>query len=534
MSAKTAKTLAALKFLGGAKSDEGSGTELPLSSILPSKTNRVIDTSGEDWQDFVRSIEKWGVVQPITVRRAIREDDDATFYEIIAGERRYLASKQAGKKTIPAIVRPDVADDDALAMQISENIQRENYNPLVLAEKIQLLRDMGKSTSELAALVGKSEKRISDILCQLNLIEPLREVYAAGHISYGHVMWIARLAPALQERALRALYRIPDYEKVSTSELVKRIEQNDMRAISEKELRVWVQDNVNLKMGNAAWKLDDPELYPEVGPCTTCRRRSKNNPELYAEIAGNKDLCMDAACYKEKAQRFVKIQKIKAKEDEVQYLKLSEKTSHSPCTDLSATIKKNQWEPAKQGTCKDVAQGILIDGPSAGKRLWVCTNAKCKTHPHNLLWNDISPRESTEEREARQKREEQAIEKENSFRQEAVQTVLTSAIEPERALRAVLHQKLGEANWQKVAEWRQWSAFPTSGAKQIEYITDQLAAMNVAELVKTLLMLELAEMTEFRHYYNLREQHQEFVSFLKLVGVEKAAATASTTMRKDA
>ena len=527
MSATATKVLRIMKPNQGA----GTGRELPLESIFPSKTNRTIDTESDDFKDLVASIGKWGVHTPIIVRRKADDDGDESFYELIAGERRWLASKAAEKKTILAIVRPDVSDEDALALQITENIQRENLSPLVLAEKVLLLKESGKSTKELSELLGKSERRISDILCQLDLIKPLRTVYEAGRIAYAHVMYVARLAPAAQEAALRALFRIPESDRSTTDELVKRILTDDyMRVIPERDLRTWVSEFVNLKMKAAAWNLEDGDLVPEAGPCSTCPKRSINNPEQYAPIAGNKDLCMDAACYKSKAQTFVRLQKAKAKEDEVEYLKLSDKESHSPLADKTGTIKRNQWVPAKKGECDDTAQGILVDGPSAGKKVWACTKEKCKVHPHHGIWNHGSVSQLSPEKKAeQQKRETQQRDDENAFRRAAITELLTRPIDPAVSLRAFLLDWKDTSIWPKVAEWLQWAAFPASG-NSADYLSAKLADMDAAELARTLALVQCATAyDESNHYYYPDEDHREAAAYFEALGLNPQPETAAAT-----
>src|ERR1039457_2139574 len=99
-----------VRFMGASQGDATAGNELPLNSFIPSKTNRQIDIDSDAFKELIASIKQWGGYQPILVRRAIQEDGDATFYEIVAGERRWLASKLAGKTHIPSIIRPEVND----------------------------------------------------------------------------------------------------------------------------------------------------------------------------------------------------------------------------------------------------------------------------------------------------------------------------------------------------------------------------------------------------------------------------------------
>jgi hypothetical protein len=250
---------------------------------------------------------------------------------------------------------------------------------------------------------------------------------------------------------------------------------------------------------------------------------------------------MDPGCYKEKATRFVKIQKAQAKEDEVQYLRLSDKESHTPCTDPTATIRRNQWVPAKKGECKDTAQGILMDGDSAGKKPWVCVNDKCKTHHHDRLWNSHKAKttETPAQKEARELKATEERETENTFRREAAKAILTQPIGLQDTLMSFLVARTGteeymyEDQWSQLAEWCQWDDFPASGFSP--YLREKLATMSVDQLGRLLVLFEMAtEYPEKERYYNLPEEHsgvENFLSRLKLTPPSTAAATAKPTKK---
>ena len=132
-------------------------------------------------QDLADSIKEHGVIQPIILRKT--EDD---FYEIIAGERRFRASKIANLTEIPAIVRK-FSDNDALEIAIIENVQRSDLSPTEEARGYQRLMKEFSYTQEIVAKkVGKSRAHIANLLRLLTLPEKVREYLDSKQISMGH------------------------------------------------------------------------------------------------------------------------------------------------------------------------------------------------------------------------------------------------------------------------------------------------------------------------------------------------------------
>ena len=144
-------------------------------------------------QTLAASIKTQGIMQPILVRHI---DDEQ--YEIIAGERRWRASKMAGLKEVPVLVR-EIADEAALAMALIENIQRENLNPLEEAQGIKRLIDEFSMTHEKAAdAVGRSRVSVSNLLRLLTLCEPVQEMLMQGKLDMGHARALIGLSGAQQ------------------------------------------------------------------------------------------------------------------------------------------------------------------------------------------------------------------------------------------------------------------------------------------------------------------------------------------------
>ncbi len=135
--------------------------------------------------ELAESIKAQGILQPILVRR-LAHGEHAGKYEIIAGERRFRASKLAGLNEVPVLVR-DVPNEAAAAMALIENIQREDLNPLEEAQGLQrLIREFGLTHEQAAQAVGRSRSAASNLLRLLNLVEPVQQMLMAGDLEMGH------------------------------------------------------------------------------------------------------------------------------------------------------------------------------------------------------------------------------------------------------------------------------------------------------------------------------------------------------------
>lgn len=139
------------------------------------------------------SIKAQGVMQPILVRQVAGER-----YEIVAGERRWRASKLAGLHEVPVLVR-DIPDESALAMALIENIQREDLNPLEEAAGIKRLIDEFAMTHQTAAdAVGRSRAAVTNLLRLLNLAAPVQAMLMHSEIDMGHARALLALDGAKQ------------------------------------------------------------------------------------------------------------------------------------------------------------------------------------------------------------------------------------------------------------------------------------------------------------------------------------------------
>ena len=170
--------------------------EIPVTAIAPNAVQPRTHFDEEALAELVTSIREVGLLQPIVVRQT---GPDA--YELVMGERRLRASKEAGLERIPAIVR-ETADDVMLRDALLENLHRQQLNPLEeAAAYAQLLEDFGATHEELASRIGRSRSTITNTLRLLQLPAPVQRRVAAGILSAGHARAILGLPTAeAQER----------------------------------------------------------------------------------------------------------------------------------------------------------------------------------------------------------------------------------------------------------------------------------------------------------------------------------------------
>ena len=177
--------------IGGAYFDE-----VPVDSIVPNprQPREVFDE--EAMAELVHSVREIGLLQPVVVRRT-----GESGYELVMGERRWRATREAGLETIPAIVR-ETGDDAMLRDALLENLHRSQLNPLEEASAYrQLLDDFGCTHDDLADRIGRSRPQISNTLRLLNLSPAVQRRVAAGVLSAGHARALLGVTdPAAQDR----------------------------------------------------------------------------------------------------------------------------------------------------------------------------------------------------------------------------------------------------------------------------------------------------------------------------------------------
>jgi len=179
---------------------DGQLRQLPVEFLQRGKYQPRRDINPESLKELTASVTSQGVMQPIIVR-AMGTDK----YEIIAGERRWRATQQAGLETIPAVVR-DVSDEAAIAMALIENIQREDLNPI--EESLALIRlqdEFNLTQQQVADAVGKSRSAVTNLMRLATLESSVQLQVERGELELGHAKCLLGLDGAAQVGAARTV-----------------------------------------------------------------------------------------------------------------------------------------------------------------------------------------------------------------------------------------------------------------------------------------------------------------------------------------
>ncbi len=172
--------------------------ELLIDEISPSRLQPRKYFDDEKLEELVLSIQENGVLQPVIVQKG-----EGNRYELIVGERRWRASKKAGLKKIPAIIR-EVSDTESLEIAIIENIHRQDLNPIEEAEAYARLADeFGLTQEKLGKRLGKNRASIANTLRLLKLPQGVQEDVISGRLSMGHARALLGLESAKDIETLR-------------------------------------------------------------------------------------------------------------------------------------------------------------------------------------------------------------------------------------------------------------------------------------------------------------------------------------------
>jgi len=166
-------------MMEGSKSDDGA-TMVKITMVEPNREQPRKNFDEDSLQELSDSIKQFGLLQPILVQ------DRKTYYEIIAGERRWRAAKMAGLKEVPVIIR-DLSEQEIVEISLIENIQREDLNPIEEAQAYKrLLTEFNLKQDEVAERVSKSRTAVTNSMRLLKLCEKVQKMVVEEMISTGH------------------------------------------------------------------------------------------------------------------------------------------------------------------------------------------------------------------------------------------------------------------------------------------------------------------------------------------------------------
>ncbi|WP_347548211.1 ParB/RepB/Spo0J family partition protein [Pseudalkalibacillus hwajinpoensis] len=236
--------------------------EIPISDLRPNPYQPRKTFHKEAIEELSTSIQTFGVLQPLIVRQSIKG------YEIVVGERRYRASKEAGLKTVPAVVK-ELSDQKMMEIALIENLQRENLNPIEEALAYQKLMEKTEVTQEeLAKRLGKSRPHLTNFLRLLQLPSDVQNYISEGMLTMGHGRALLGLKKKddrkpLADRVVKEKMNVRQLEQLITqlNENVSRETKKDEKPdpfLKEKEnrLRERLGTSVSIKRSKKKGKIE--------------------------------------------------------------------------------------------------------------------------------------------------------------------------------------------------------------------------------------------------------------------------------------
>lgn len=248
------------------ETSEGGGvTMLPIAKVEANAAQPRKQFDAEALDSLADSIATHGILQPITVRHL-----PSGYYQIISGERRWRAARQAGLHEVPVLI---VEADDRKVMELSliENLQREDLNPMEEAAGYQkLMTDFGLTQEECAERVGKSRPAVANALRLLNLPEPIQAMVEDGRLSAGHARALVSVTDPVVQQKIAEKVAGDELSVRQTEQLVKQLTQPpkepkapktdplgvDYAAVAAKELGDKLGRRVKIVTGRRKGKLE--------------------------------------------------------------------------------------------------------------------------------------------------------------------------------------------------------------------------------------------------------------------------------------
>jgi len=364
--------------------------DIPLNRIRESCSNPRRTFDEGKLRELGENIKVHGVLQAILVRPA-PDSTDGT-YELVAGARRFRASRLAGKDTIPATVR-SLTDAECREIQLIENLQRADIHELDEGMGYRSLMELKPdfyTVEAIAVQVAKSPAYVKGRISLTDLIPAAQTAFYDGKLAVAHALELARLQPADQERALMECF--PGHR--STASILK---DRKAEATTVRQLRDWIDREIHLDLKNAPFDVSDANLLPAAGPCVTCPKRTGNNPLLFPEVR-NKSVCTDPACYRTKIQALVQARLEPLMKEGQKPVQISSAPYWQARSKSSDTLYEGQYRRAeREGECPHTQAAVIVDGREAGTVLQICADEECKTH-RQFSHYEISPQERKQRR----------------------------------------------------------------------------------------------------------------------------------------
>lgn len=259
---------------------------VPLPRIVESPTNP--RKTFTEIEDLAEDLKKRGVLQPVLLRPAAGDGMGHNMLELVFGARRFRAAKLAGLEAIPAMVR-DLTAVEALEIQVVENSARQDVHAMEEAEGFERLRELTPggqlSVEEIAAKIGKSPSYVYGRMKLLALCKEGRKAFYDGLLTPTSALLVARVADQeVQRKILKQAAEWYGNDETWSAGNVSTVVQRFL-----------------LRLAEAPFSRDDAELVPAAGACKLCPKRSGAQPQLFADVRHDGDLCTDPSCFAAKS-----------------------------------------------------------------------------------------------------------------------------------------------------------------------------------------------------------------------------------------
>ena len=339
--------------------------QIDVAKIIPTKDNpRVIRKDDPKTKELADSIREHGLLEPILCRP---HPDKPGFYDLRAGERRWLAHKLIGAETILTIVR-DWDDRQALNVTIVENLQREDLTPMEEARGVRKLLDDHQDIKVIAAKIGKSPQwvvrraKLSDLIPEIvRAVEDPKSWFRAASVA--HLELICRFDVETQKRIVSAL-----------NSRHWMLDSGNFREF-EREIA-----SLTLELKRSPWKLDDATLDPKAGACLTCQKRSSRHPGLFDDEMDPKaleavDKCLDKECHLRKLAEHTARQEAKLRAEHPNLMRITTAPIpyHMRQSDEMKGVLEVDGYKVKKASKKTPGSkpALVVAGPGAGTLNWV-------------------------------------------------------------------------------------------------------------------------------------------------------------------
>ncbi len=287
------------------ESTDSATSTVRISDIEPDRDQPRKVFNEEALTTLCESIERHGILQPLVVRKVKADGDSAAAkllgdkYAIISGERRWRAAKMAGLTEVPVVVK-DLSDSDVAAIMLVENLQREDLNPVELAEGLKrLIEEFSMTQEEAASVVGISRPALTNSLRLLSLPDEALDLLSCGDISAGHARTLLSLGnndlihSALQDIVAKSLSvretekLVKDMIKAATE--VKETVPDDKTLKKQRDMKVYLsklEEKISTSMGRKI-SIASSKKKPGQGKLEIEYYNDGDLEELLKQLCGN-------------------------------------------------------------------------------------------------------------------------------------------------------------------------------------------------------------------------------------------------------